>query len=469
MDRRLFMKEGAVGLLAMAIGTSSCAAAKHLGIDTENGADWKKPKFAGKYDVVVCGGGPAGFMAAIAAARNGAKTAIIERYGFLGGMATTGYVAPISEFAFKGERVIGGLPWEFVKRLEELGGAKIEMPKGNVDFDIELYKLVAQRMVLEAGVDLYMHSSLVGCQMADKTIEKVFIQNKSGIEELEAGVFIDSTGDADLAELCKVPMISDLKGDLQPLSFCFVLSGVDTDSDLLQRYMYHDGKHGHSECKPVRNRLLELKAAGEDIPTFGGPWFNHVMHAGSVAVNITRSAANSTDNRNFTDVEMRLREDIYKFTDLLKRNFPEFKDCYVSSTAPQAGVRESRRIKGVHIVTAEDYINAIKYDDSVSRGAHVIDIHSSKGDNQTVIELKQAAYIPYRALITEEYPNLLVAGRCVSSDRTANASLRVQASCMGLGQAAGAAAAQSITEKCSVQKINTEKLVGTLRKWGAFV
>ena len=129
----------------------------------------------GRYDVVVVGGGPAGFIAAIAAARKGAKTAIIERYGFFGGMATTGYVAPISVFALKNELVIGGIPWEFVRRLEEMGGAFIEWPKANIDFDIELYKLCCQRMILEAGIDIYTHSSMVGCEMEGKSIDSVII------------------------------------------------------------------------------------------------------------------------------------------------------------------------------------------------------------------------------------------------------------------------------------------------------
>ncbi len=463
------MKEGAAGLLAMALCGNSAAAEKLSSLAQEAGKDWKSPRLAGSYDVVVCGGGPSGIMAAIAAARQGARTAIVERYGFLGGMATAGYVAPISEFAFGGKRVIGGLPWEFVKRLEEMGGAMVEWPKGNVDFDIELYKLCAQRMVLEAGVDLYMHSTVLGCQMADNSIEQIVIQNKNGLEALEAKVFIDATGDGDLAELCRVPMQPNPDGDTQPSSFCFVLSGVDTDSALLQRYMYHNGRKGSSECKPVREKLLALKAAGADIPEFGGPWFNHVMHRGSVAVNITRAASDSTDNRDFTKAECRLREDIFKFTALLRQHVPEFRNCYVSTVAPQAGIRESRRIQGVHTVTAEEYVSGMKYADSISRGAHQIDMHASKGSGQVLIKLQQAAYVPYRALIARDFPNLIVSGRCISADRKALASLRVQASCMGIGQAAGAAAAQSIKELCAVQNIDTAVLVETLRSWGAFI
>ena len=147
----------------------------------------------------------------------------------------------------------------------------------------------------------------------------------------------------------------------------------------------------------------------------------------------------------------------------------EFKDCYVASTAPQAGIRESRRIAGVHTVTADEYVNAFRYEDSISRGIHPIDIHASKGTNQVRIDLEKPAYVPYRALIAPEYPNLLVAGRCISTDRQALASLRVMASCMGTGQAAGAAAAQCVAHNQTVHQIDTSKLIETLKEWGTIL
>ncbi len=465
ISRRLFLKKATAALAAVAVAPAlaSCE-------ELSAGAQRKIRKIAplaGKYDVVVVGGGPAGFIAAIAAARKGAKTAIIERYGFFGGMATIGYVAPISVFALKNELVIGGIPWEFVKRLESMGGAFIEWPKANIDFDIELYKLCCQRMILEAGVDIYTHSAMVGCEMVGNKIDSVIIENKNGLETLTAKVFIDCTGDGDLAHMAEVPMQPNPDGDLQPSSFCFILSGVDTKSELLNRCMYHNGINGPSQCKPVREKLLAMKAAGVDLPDFGGPWFNNVMHEGSVAVNITRRAVDSTDNRNYSSVECQLREDIFTFTKVLKENFKEFKDCYVASTAPQAGVRESRRILGLHTVTAEEYVNAYRYEDSISRGIHPIDMHASKGTHQHRVDLTKPAYVPYRALVTADYPNLLVAGRCISTDRQALASLRVMASCMGTGQAAGAAAAQAIANKQAVQDIDTAQLVATLKEWGA--
>ena len=456
------MRGGVAGVAAMAVSTplASCSGER---------PSVQQPPVVGSYDVVVCGGGPAGVMAALAAARQKMKVALVERYGFLGGMATMGYVMPISEFTFSGRLVIGGIPWEFIKRLESMGGAYIETPKGNVDFDVELYKLCMQRMVLEAGVDLYMHSYMTGCTMDGNRLQQIIIHNKNGAEAIEGKTFVDATGDADLAHMAHVPMQPDADGERQPLSFCFILSGVKTDSDMMMRCMYHDGRSGPSQCLPVREKLLKMKEEGADLPDFGGPWFNNVMHKGSVAVNMTRLAADACDNRGFMQAECRLREDIFKFVRILRENFEDFKHCYVSSTAPQAGIRESRRILGVHTVSAEEYLGGYRYEDSVSRGAHPIDIHSSKGAGQVRSDLKQAAYVPYRCMIAQDYPNLLVAGRCVSADRHALASLRVQASCMGMGQAAGAAAAQSVRTGRDVQGIDTAELVSTLKKWGAVI
>ena len=154
---------------------------------------------------------------------------------------------------------------------------------------------------------------------------------------------------------------------------------------------------------------------------------------------------------------------------ILRDNFPEFRNSYVSMIAPQAGVRETRRIQGVHVISGEEYVNGIRYPDSISRGAHPIDIHSSTGATQSVTFLKQAAYVPYRALVANGFPNLLVAGRCISADRQAFASLRVQASCMGMGQAAGVAAAQAVQGKTEVNvlQLDTDRLTSRLREIGA--
>lgn len=420
----------------------------------------------GRYDVVVCGGGPAGFIAAIAAARKGASVALVEQYGFLGGMATTSYVAPLSVFTYKGRKVIGGIPWEFIERLEELGGGLIEKPLGNVAFDPELYKLLCQRMVLEAGVKLYLHSYLSGCVCGDGRISQVIIENKSGSQALEAAVFIDCTGDADLAYMAGVPMQDKSGRPLQPMSSYFILNGVDTDSPMVREAMHHNKQGENCYCLPMRKKMLELQEE-LDIPDFGGPWYCTTLHDGCVAVNVTRISADACDAEQLSAAECSLREDCFRMAGIFRKLFPEFRNCYVASVAVNGGVRETRNIKGMHVISAQEYLNAFHYEDSISRGAHPIDIHASKGASQSVTFLEEPAYVPYRALIAEGFPNLLVAGRCLSADRVAFASLRVQASCMGSGQAAGVAAALASASGVAVQDVDVPSLVAELKDMGA--
>ena len=420
----------------------------------------------GRYDVVVCGGGPAGFIAAIAAARKGASVALVEQYGFLGGMATTSYVAPLSVFTYKGRKVIGGIPWEFIERLEELGGGLIEKPLGNVAFDPELYKLLCQRMVLEAGVKLYLHSYLSGCVCGDGRISQVIIENKSGSQALEAAVFIDCTGDADLAYMAGVPMQDKSGRPLQPMSSYFILNGVDTDSPMVREAMHHNKQGENCYCLPMRKKMLELQEE-LDIPDFGGPWYCTTLHDGCVAVNVTRVSADACDAEQLSAAECSLREDCFRMAGIFRKLFPEFRNCYVASVAVNGGVRETRNIKGMHVISAQEYLNAFHYEDSISRGAHPIDIHASKGASQSVTILEEPAYVPYRALIAEGFPNLLVAGRCLSADRVAFASLRVQASCMGSGQAAGVAAALASASGVAVQDVDVPSLVAELKNMGA--
>ena len=420
----------------------------------------------GRYDVVVCGGGPAGFIAAIAAARKGASVALVEQYGFLGGMATTSYVAPLSVFTYKGRKVIGGIPWEFIERLEELGGGLIEKPLGNVAFDPELYKLLCQRMVLEAGVKLYLHSYLSGCVCGDGRISQVIIENKSGSQALEADVFIDCTGDADLAYMAGVPMQDKSGRPLQPMSSYFILNGVDTDSPMVREAMHHNKQGENCYCLPMRKKMLELQEE-LDIPDFGGPWYCTTLHDGCVAVNVTRVSADACDAEQLSAAECSLREDCFRMAGIFRKLFPEFRNCYVASVAVNGGVRETRNIKGMHVISAQEYLNAFHYEDSISRGAHPIDIHASKGASQSVTFLEEPAYVPYRALIAEGFPNLLVAARCLSADRVAFASLRVQASCMGSGQAAGVAAALASASGVAVQDVDVPALVAELKDMGA--
>ena len=392
---------------------------------------------AGLYDVVVCGGGPAGWVAAVAAARQGAHTALIERFGFLGGTATAGLVVPISGFYKNGRRVVGGIPYEFVKTLERYGAAQFEMPKGHVSVDTEYYKLIAQRMVLAAGVDLYTNSYLSGAACEDGIVKEVRIENKSGTEIIPGRYFVDATGDGDLCALTGMPMRETAVP--QPLSLCFELSDVDCSTPLLHSFIHHDGKNGSHSCNSeIRSFLEEVYCSGG--PLFGGPWFNTMLRGSALAVNVTRNSASVLSSREYTAGECQLREDMFRITELLREKYPEFRNCHISASAANAGVRESRHLEGAYTLTGGDILAGTHFDDTIAFCSHPMDIHKPDSAAQELIELNQAGSIPYCCLYAQGFDNILAAGRIISADAEAYASIRVQATAMAIGQAAGTAA-----------------------------
>lgn len=428
----------------------------------------KEIPITGEYDVIVCGGGPAGFIAATAAAKNGARTALVERYGFLGGAATAALVNPISTFRKNGKQVIGGLSWQFVERLAAMGGADDSYPNGNVPVDAELYKLAAQRTVLEADVTPYLHTTLIDVKCEQNTPTYVILQNKSGLFALAGRVFIDATGDGDLAALCGMPMQEMPKPEaLQPASLGFRLGGVNT---ALVTGLHPAEPGAKFQMYEVR-KIFEALPESEQVPQFGGPWFCTVLNdaAGLVSVNITRTAADATSGESVSAAECRLREEMHALFALLKRHVPAFSGSYLVTSAPQVGFRESRRIRGNHVLGAEEYATAYHFPDSVARGAHPIDIHRAADTKQDVRFLEEAGYIPYRAMICDGFDNVIVAGRCISADRAAFASTRVMATAMALGEAAGTAAALSVLEKCAVTGLDISLLREKLLAQGAII
>src|SRR5699024_9361028 len=258
--------------------------------------------------------------------------------------------------------------------------------------------------------------------------------NKNGAEAIAAKHVIDCTGDADLSYQAGVPM-QPKSSELQPATLIFMLAGVDTNSLPKIR---HSQQEVNYDDLAIRQ---DLKKMDKELPKFGGPWYCGVLANDLVLVNMTRTYADMSDNRQATKAECRLREDVFTFLNVLKKNVTAFKDAHLVMTAPQTGTRETRRIQGVHTLTGEEYMDARNFPDAISRGCHPVDIHSSSSNNQLCEFLDDAAFVPYRCLIAPDFPNLLVGGRAFSADGVSSASVRVQASAMGLGQAAGTAAA----------------------------
>lgn len=422
------------------------------------------------YDVAVCGGGPAGLMAAIAAARNGAKTILIERYGFLGGMATLSLVSPLSVFNKNDKRIIGGIPLEFAERMETLGGADTSYPSGHIHFDPEIYKLAAQRMVFESGGSLILHSYICGCikdRDANGRITGIIIENKSGQQKIHARYFIDCTGDADVVHFANLPyVVGDGESpELQPMTLWFRLGGVDTDK-LENMEKRESGKR--TVNFRIRDALIKL---GNDaqVPQFGGPWMFTTFRKGEASINMSRYAGDGTDALSLTKAECHLREDVFKLVKLLRSNFPEFKNSYIIDTGTQVGIRETRRITGLYEMTLDDIMTPKIFPDTAAKGGHPVDMHKAGSREQDLRTVTNGYNIPYRSMIPVGSDNLVVAGRPVCATREAFASIRVQATCMALGQAAGTAAALCCQKNVPVHELNGTELNGLLRKQGAIV
>lgn len=410
-----------------------------------------------EFDVVVCGGGPAGITAAISASRAGCRTALIERLGFLGGTAAAGLVVPISGFFHQGHQVTGGIAWELVQRLEEVNGACVEYPKGHVSVHIESYKLMVQRMMQESNVTLFTNSYLSDCIKQNEKVTHVIIQNKNGTEAIAGKTFIDATGDGDLCSLAGVPMLEQSE-TLQPLSLCFILEGADTSTDLLKDCIHHDGRNGMPSCNSEIQSYLNQCVKEGRLKQFGGPWFNTLVQGNAIAVNVTRSAGNAVDCQSMQQAESQLREDMFTIVDLLKKRYTEFKNCSIVSSGINAGIRESRHIQAMEVVTGETLLSGKECICPAARCAHPMDIHDADSSKQTLRSLERAAYVPHTALIPEKIPNLLAAGRCLSADRDAYASIRVQATLMSIGEAAGVMAAVQGKKGCSMQTLPMEEL-----------
>ncbi len=403
------------------------------------------------YDCVVLGGGPSGFIAAVSAARRGLKTAIVERFGFFGGLAAGGYVVPLSGLYLNGLRVIDGITWEFAERLIEMGAAQLELPKGHLSFDPESYKLLAARMVKEAGVDCYTNSYFSGCVSEDGRVAAVTIENKNGTELLEGDMFIDATGDADLFAAMGLPMLERTE-ELQPLSLCFVLGGVDLSTHLVGDYIHHDGVTQKSSCQAEIQAALRALAEKGEAPQFGGPWFNALVTGDHIAVNITRAAADACDNRDYAAAESQLREDMFAIVQKLRELYPEFKNAYIASSGV-AGIRETRHIKARHLLTGAEMLEGVTTDDTVAYAAHPVDIHIGGGSEQICRRLSKPGTVPYTCMITDDSANLIAVGRSVCADREAYASLRVQATVMAMGEAAGAMAALAVKSDKDVRSV----------------
>lgn len=423
------------------------------------------------FDVIVCGGGPSGVAAALAAARRGARVLLLERYGFCGGMATAALVNPWAGHEYtdpltqrKGS-LIGGIFKEIALELHRRGGFGSALSASA--FDEELLKHVYDQLLIEAAVTVRYHTYLVGVRKEGARITGLETLSKGGRQEFAARAFIDCSGDADVSALSGVSFSVGRREDglTQAMTVSFRMANVD------KREMIATGvlRQARALVEPYFQRAL---ASGElHYPYRNFVHFYDYPRPGVLHFNMTRiNRVNGLSAADLTTAEIEGRRQAYLIGEWLIKAVPCFRHAYVEKVACQVGVRETRHIHGAYTMTSEDIVAARKFADGIARSCYFIDIHNPTGSHD--VHQKAGARgapradfgpppgdfyeIPFRSLITSECLNLLVACRALSATHEAAAAVRVMATMHGIGEAAGIAAAESVRRSVDVTAISGE-------------
>ena len=443
-------------------------------------------------DVVVCGGGPGGFPAAIAAARHGASTILIERHGFLGGLATAGLVSPILAHTAEASTtaIVEGILREMTERMHDLGCApswEQANSERKIRFDAEALKTVLDEMCAEPGVQVMLHTFISRVVTEGDAIRAVLIENKSGRQAVTGKVFIDATGDADIAFRAGAPTTHGRPFDGRPESMgsFFHLGGIPALGAEQERELFKQIEH---EMEDGRFAFYNSRFLG-----------HNAYHDDHTAANMTRFAGDSDVGEDMTRGEASVRKGVWDLVRYLRANAPGFENCYVQQTSPQVGPRESRQIVGPYVFTGDDVNQGHKFEDGIARGSWWIDIHCPMGNTWPVhlctVECPKGADcaywaaehenmysrdelnppkgdwydIPYRSLLSVGVPNLIASGRCISATHEGMAGARVMATCIAIGQAAGTAAALAVKGGVQPGEVDVEELRSTLAEDGQLV
>ncbi len=433
--------------------------------------------------IAVIGGGPAGLSAAITAAREGKKVLLLEKNGYLGGNATLGL--PLLGFLdLDGRRIVGGIAQEYVNRLTARGQCfgHRACPKHNsvTNIDPEGFKILAIELCREAGVEILLHSEAIDVKTEDGRIKSVIFWAKGTQITVNADLFLDCTGDGDVAYLadCSFEAGQPGTGVLQPPTVMYTLENVDT-AKLYDHIEAHPGEMTYSasiDHRPgydadyfraspnhvfvgLSETFARLRAEGKCPVERNTLIYINSVHPGEVYVNSTRMlGTDATSVTDLTRAELDGQMQVFALTEMLKNHVPGFENCYISSIAPSLGVRETRRFKGLSTLTGDMLLDGVIGDDTVALGAYKIDIHSGTDRNTVFKTVKEPFGIPYGCLVSAEIENLMFAGRCASTDAAALASVRVMPQCMSMGQAAGLAAAMALDGHVSPAGVEIKEL-----------
>ncbi len=411
------------------------------------------------WDLIIVGGGFTGVSAAIAAARHGMRVLLADQAGFLGGAACNCLVNPFMDYKTERDgnmlQLCRGIFEEICEGMHNLGGMKDPM------FHEEALKLVLDRMTISAGVEVLLHVTLCSAKTQNEKITSVCFVGKSGIMSFSARYFIDATGDADLAFLAGCPTQLGREEDnlCQPMTLCFRIANIDMDE-------YKASRAGINKLYQQFQKEGKIQNPRENVLIFGN-LVKNTLH-----FNTTRIVKHDPTNPfDLTRAEMQAREQMYEMYCFLKDNICGFENSDLSFSAPQIGVRESRKIIGHHVLTGEELLTYTKFEDAIAAGNYDIDIHNPEGTGTIIRSIPKGEYytIPYRSLQPIGINNLLVAGRCLSANHEAQASVRIMPICACMGEAAGIAVSVAAAENVSVKHADVCLIQKKLKEDGAFI
>lgn len=438
-------------------------------------------------DVLVVGSGPSGLGAALAAARNGASVRLVERFGFLGGNLTAGLVGPcMTSFSLDGTvQLVRGIFDEFVRRMVAVGGAvhPSETRSGSpysgfmvygheavTPFDPEAAKLVAVEMCQEAGVDLLLHTFVADALTEGRRVTGVVAANKSGLSVLPATTVIDCTGDGDVAARAgaRFDVGRDGDGQTQPMTLFFRVA--DVDDDAVRAY-----QDAHPEERfPFQGLVEQARRDGAfTLPRRGVQLFK-TLEPGVWRINTTRVLGlDGTDADDLTNGEITARQQVVELLRFFRERLPGMRECRLLDTAATIGVRETRRIRGEHLLTLDELTSGQAFEDTIAVAGYPVDIHSPTGPDgpfdDGVPPTANIYEIPYRSLVPRDLDNLLLSGRCVSATHEALAAIRVMPPSFAMGQAAGLAAALAHRDGVPPRAVDVPALQRHLLDQGAYL
>ena len=446
----------------------------------------KDIKVIAQTEVLVVGAGPAGLGAAIASSRNGARTLLVERFGFLGGNLTAGLVGPcMTSFSLDGQtQLIKGIFEEFVRRMESMGEALhpsgvsasseycgfIEYGHDKVTpFSPEAAKQVALDMCMESDVDLLLHTFVVDTLVEDGAVTGVIVANKSGLGLIRADITIDCSADADVAARggAAFNMGRDEDGLTQPVTLFFRVANVN--DEVVRQYV---ADHP-DDYRPFASLVAAAREAGELTVPRKGIGLYRTLEDGVWRINTTRiHRIDGTSAEELTRAEIEGRRQVVELMAFFRKWLPGFENCTLLDTAATMGVRETRRIEGEYTLTLDDLAAGRDFEDVIAMAGYPVDIHSPTDDSGGVDGSMATAniyQIPYRSLVPAELNNLLVAGRSISATHEAMAATRVMPPAFAMGEAAGTAAAIAMEYRVPVREVDMSILQRTLVRRGAYL